>query len=701
MFRKMSEWWSVRAAKNPGRMVLLAIFLFNLGLLALAAFIISSFKIPGTEGMGFFEAVYYSITMLLDAGCISFVVEEISPANAVIAAICIIFILMGMISFTGTIIGYVTNSISNYIDAANDGNKPLKVSGHVVILNWNTRASEIVNDLLYSDHPKKVVILASYGRKQEIEQELAERLADTIRKENASGNGKLKNRLTIIVREGDVFSSKQLYDVSLLRAKTIIILGDDGRQAGGGEAAEGKDDGRTRGNSQTIKTLMQVAEITASEESEDNQKIIVEITDDWTSELVNKIIKCKQVDGKCNIVPVRVNRVLGQILSQFSLMPELNLAYKDLFSNKGMTFYAREDEWQDDKSFVTGYLKNHAHAIPLTHLEIKGKTYAFYAAGCEADVERTSSMERRSGYQVKLNRKFWIEDKMVLILGHNDKCRDIMEGFQSFYREWGHTAADDVKEVLSIVVIDDEKFLKKMNYYKEYPFVKRIISAEIYDKELISKTIDECLTGRTEDVSILILSEDDAPSGDVDAKALANLVYVQEIIMDKKKANPDFDVESLDVIVEIIDPKHHDVVSSYGPKFAGETRDVVNNVVISNRYVSKMITQIGEKDVLYDFYRDILTYDEDGADGFQSKEIYAKKVDKYFETIPEETTVGEFVRALFEASIDPSIPEEQQSPAVALGYVKPGGRMTLFAGNQKDQKIHLEKNDKLILYTNH
>ena len=67
-----------------------------------------------------------------------------------------------------------------------------------------------------------------------------------------------------------------------------------------------------KGNSQTIKTLIQVAELTGAESSLDNQKIIVEIDDDWTMELVNKIILAKQVEGKCNITPVRVNKILGQ-----------------------------------------------------------------------------------------------------------------------------------------------------------------------------------------------------------------------------------------------------------------------------------------------------------------------------------------------------------------------------------------------------
>ena len=277
----------------------------------------------------------------------------------------------------------------------------------------------------------------------------------------------------MIVREGDVFSSMQLHDISLLHAKTIIILGDDTNNfACRSEQAE---DAQSKGNSHTIKILMQVADITSSRESDDGQKIIVEITDEWTSELVNKIIKCKQVDGKCNIVPVRVNRVLGQILSQFSLMPELNLAYRELFSNKGMAFYAKESDAKSDDDFVSEYLKAHVMAVPLTHMQCGDQKYAFFAAGTEADVDKmvTGSVPRQEGYQVKLNKNYWIEDKMVLILGHNSKCKDIMEGFNSFYQEWGRETergegaegAHD-KCILDIVVIDDEKNLKKMNYYK-------------------------------------------------------------------------------------------------------------------------------------------------------------------------------------------------------------------------------------------
>jgi len=162
---------------------------------------------------------------------------------------------------------------------------------------------------------------------------------------------------------------------------------------------------------------------------------------------------------------------------------------------------------------------------------------------------------------------------------------------------------------------------------------------------------------------------------------------VQDIINRRKAENPDFDTESIDLVVEIIDPKHHDVVSSYS----------VNNVVISNRYISKMITQISEKEALFDFYSDILTYDEGGSDVYESKEIYVKKVSRLFTRRPDDCTAEEFIRAVLEATTTEGI----HNPTMVLGYVKPGGKMILFQGDQSSIPVHFEPRDKLIVFSNH
>lgn len=694
MKRRIQEWLSVQIAKRPGRVVLVGILLFNVVFFLVSAFVISQMSLRGTEKMPFIQAAFSTITMILDPGCVQFVVEDIGQIGVNIALVCLAIIFIGMLSFTGAVIGYITNTIATFIGNANAGSRELKISDHVVILNWNTRASEIINDLLYCEKRQKVVVLVN-GRKAEIEKEISDRLSDTVERENREAKekyGKLakkfKNKVTVIVREGDVFSSKQLHDISLERAKIVIILGNDINNIVCKYEHEDILEINNKGNANTVKTLMQVADITGAEYSDDNQRIVVEITDEWTRELVDRIIKCKRVDGKCNIIPIDINKILGQILSQFSLMPELNFAYRELFSNKGATFYAEESPMIPDTEFISEYCKNHNNAIPLTHMISKdGKSYAYYTSEKEEAINLPSGYPQYN-YSVKLNRDYWIEKKIIIILGHNSRCMDIMEGFCNFRSEWNYI---DGAEILNITVIDDEESLKKMDYYKQYPFVVETVSASVYDRDKICSTIEKIVSSNSEDTSILILSDDKALNKDIDANALANLVYVQDIINNKIAHDRDFDRESIDVIVEIIDPKHHDIVNSYS----------INNVVISNRYISKMITQIGEKEALFEFYKDMLTYDSDLTNGYESKEIYAKKVCNFFDEVPAPCTAAELIRAVYYASVSDSLSKDKQYPTITLGYVRPCGDMILFGGDQSKINVELTNKDKLIVYSVH
>ena len=683
-FKNFKEKLSIYVAKNPRRTILLIILLFNILFILASAGIISLLSLDGTEHMNFMRAAFCTITMILDAGCVQYVVEDIGSAGVMITMICLLIIMIGMISFTAAVIGYISNAISEFISNANAGNRKLNISEHVVILNWNTRASEIINDLMYCEEKKVVVVLAK-SNKAEIEKEIHDRLTDTIERENAAlkehGVRFAKNiddKVTVIVREGDVFSSGQLQNIALERARTIIILGDE--YTGNGCAYQRKErrDEVGKGNAQTVKTLMQVADITSSASSFDDQKVIVEITDNWTWEIVSRIKEYKQINEECNIVPVRVNRLLGQLLSQFSIMPELNMVYKELLSNKGVEFYYRRCK-EKDGDMMLDYMINHDKAIPVSYVKDGEDFLAYYVAAHEENYD--SVLKKDYGIDVDFNANYKMECKHVIILGHNSKALDIMDGFAAFQFEWGENGK---KDVIDVLVIDDEKSLERMNYYNEYSFVKKTVAADIYERELICSKISEYVSQHEEDTSILILSDDTVSEESIDSQALANLVYVQDIIFRKKKENPDFDEHSMDMIVEIIDPKHHDIVSSYS----------VDNVVISNRYISKMITQIGEKDYLFDFYKDILTYDTDLTDGFDSMEIYTKRASKLFNTIPEKCPARALIQGVYRASV------KENNPTVILGYIN-GDGMHLFGGDLDSTEVEIMPNDLIVVYSNH
>ena len=708
MIRKLKEWYSISITKHTKVFLFFGILLINVVFIVISASVISGFNLRVDESMNFPEALYATVTMIMDAGCIEFVVTEVDAAHRAGAIVCIVIIFLGMLMFTGALIGFITNLISGIIDNVDAGRRRMNASNHTVILNWNTRASEIINDMLYkTDEKQKVVVLVQNG-KEEILREVDERLTDTVRRENAAVReashkmGAVKgffyrlthrfnNRVDVIVREGDVFSTKQLEDISLKHAKSVVILGSDVNNTLCKFETRDRLESLKRGNALTVKTLMQVADITAAEDSNDNQTIVVEITDEWTMALVNRIIKAKESRrGKNNIVPVRVNQILGQILSQFSLMPELNGVYSELFSNKGAAFYCAPATGKEES--IPDYFADHFHAIPLTRMSVKGGLYRYFVAE-EAKDGTLVSRGKAEPIGMEMNPEYTNGTKRVIILGHNSKMKEIMEGFESFKREW--SGADNE---LKITVIDDENSLERMEHYRDHAFVETY-AADIYDKDKISGKIREIVDSHAGDTSVLILSDDDVLRDDVDANALTNLVYLQDIILEKvreaEKRGEVFDTESIDVIVEIIDPKHHDVVRSYSE----------NNVVISNRYISKMITQISESFPLYSFYQDILSYDteQDGEEEtqYESYEIYLKEADRFFTRLPGKCSAAALIREVYRQSTDPTRFRAQLNPTMVLGYVRPHKGMTLFTGNQLDLTVELQPRDKLIVYSLH
>ncbi len=694
MLKKLRERISIFTVKNPSRAILIGILLMNVVLFMAAAGVISLLAPKSLSSSGFWSSVYYTITMVLDAGCIEYVIQDIGQASVALILVCIFTVLIGMITFTGAVIGYVTNYISNFIDNSKSGIRALKASGHTVILNWNSRASEIINDLLYTGQKEIVVVLANQDS-DDIEREIGERLSSTLKMENAHIKAeskklpglrrffyyrkhRLKNRVVVIVRDGETYSTKQLNDTSIAQARTVILLTKEYRNEICRYGNRERQDLQEKGNANTVKTLVQVAEITSGEDSADAQTIIVEVEDNWTAMLVDRIIAHKEKMSKCHIIPIYVNKVLGQILSQFSIMPELNTVYSELFSNRGAEFFYQKHAWENDVAAATEqYLMTHRHAIPLTIMKTASGNHAFSVANSEAEAELVCE-PIETVMQTELNKQYRMIPRNIVIIGHNSKCEDIMGGFDAFRGEQG--------DILNITVIDDAKSLERLNNYEKYPYVTKKVAADIYDSEKIKDTIRTAIDSFDGDTSLLILSDDQTIEEDIDSAALTYLIYVQDIIAERIAANPDFKRESIDVIVEILNPKNYDVVHNFS----------ADNVVISNRYISKMVTQIGRKQPLFEFYSDILTYDEEGANTFNSKELYAKEVRLLFKDgkIPPKCTAGELIRSVYKAS--PS-----DNKMIVIGYARPGEDLVLFAGDQYAIEVELTGEDKLIVFSNH
>ena len=680
---KFRRWLSIQVAKHPKRVVLVLIILFNVLFITVSAALISSLSLRGTEHMNFFHAAYYTITMILDAGCIEAVITDIGTAGVALTLTCIAVIIIGMITFTGAVIGYLTNILNDFIEKANAGNTRLYLSDHTVILNWNARAPEIVTDLLYSDNKETVVALVKSGR-DDIEKEIEERLYLTIEKENEIvckkaetmgffarrrylKNNMLDNNVTFIVIEGNIFSQKQLKDIRIDYAKAVIILSND----------QTDDDGQpNEGNPQAVKALMQTTDIVSAGKASHDQNIIIEITDQWTYDIVQRIISGKELGEKCNIVMFQAEKFLGQLLAQISITPEMTRIYGSLFSNKGVTFYTEPVQTDDEIGYIRDYLSTHTNAVPLALLDRNGKRCFCFAADNQKNISKENKPDSK-GCSVELG-VTQSESKRVIMVGHNSMVEEIMSCYEAYVSTQG-----DIK----ITVIDDAESIKRMDDYKRYPFVEEAVEFDIYNIDKSFEIFDRLLFGTTEETSILILSDDTELDENADSSALMYLVYIQDYIRESLRKNPGYDIKNVKTIVEITNPGNYDIAKGY---------DMVD-AIISNRFTGDIITQIGEKESIYDFYKDLLSFSPDEKGG-QSKKPQVIKVSSFFRETPAPCTAYDLVRAVFEASVSSAGTKEKQSPALVLGYVKVDGEIMIFSGDLTEINVALEAEDKIIVY---
>ncbi|MCL1802968.1 MAG: hypothetical protein FWG30_04915 [Eubacteriaceae bacterium] len=689
--RKIREWISIRTAISPELIVLVGIMAANILFISIAAFIISWLAPPYLEATDYWSCVYYAVTMLI-SGYMEVVVEDIGQTGALLVAFCVAIVVLGMIVFTGAVVGYMTDFISSFIEDADSSSKKLHISNHTVILNWNTRAAEIVNELLYKDTKEKVVILVEYDR-EGVLSDIDERLSDTIETENelvmaASEHlgaikrwiyrkkNSFKSNLAVIVREGDTWSLKQLSNISIESAKSVIILSN----ANTYHERESDPEHMEKGDAVMIKTLLQVIQITQEEGLEQSQQVVVEVEDDWTLELIETIISHKELDGKLKVIPVAIDYILGQIFSQISIMPELNNVYSALFSNRAASFHSEASAAGEitEEEFVESFLGSHLKAIPLAVSRDRGGAVnCFCMSNSEQSIKKAESVTWNQDIEVEINEGYKICGKHVLILGHNSKNKAIMEGFDSFNNEWKDNGAD----ILEIVAVDSEEYLQSQDYYSNYPCVKKAVAADVFDKAIICSEINDFVQANNESRCILILSDDTEDDDEIDADVLTYLILVQDIINKYKKSNPEKDHSAINLVVEILNPKNYDIVSNFS----------ANTIVLSNRYLSKIIEQIGEKEALFDFYYDILTYDEPLR---VTKELYVKKASEYFAKVPEACTAADLIRAVYKAS--PSA-----NKALVLGYFQSDGGMVIFEGDQSKINVELSSEDKLIVFSNH
>jgi hypothetical protein len=452
---------SIQTYKKPLLFVILTMVFINFSILAVAAFIAVLIDESFTN---FFHAFASgSLTWMLTPNSI-LVIE--SPQTRLLA---VIIFITGLILFSGTIIALTTNAIKDYFGKKNAGLGKIHLDQHIVILNWNNKVPELVSDLLFVDEEEiSVVILA------EIDKHQAERqIVNAIKKTNSNKN--IISKLNVLVRPGDPLIRADLDDISIEKAKTILMMNPDHHDI--------VLKNMSKSDLQVIKVVLALGNIAF----ETNPPIVVEIKHFETKAKIMTLSKVVEPLKNRTILPICFDKRLGQIIAQTIIEHQMEDVYLSLFSFQGSEIYQLKNQ------SIDSCLKNYSYAIPIA-----ARHQDLFVLSLSDQTKNYTSNHTFKPIKLQTKKVKNKDDLNIYIIGKNNKLSFIMESFDAYQR------------------------LQRRHFKAEW----------IEENDIIKLT--QKLNASNERATILLLSDEHQSECSLDANVIDHLIYLEGHITNKK-----------------------------------------------------------------------------------------------------------------------------------------------------------------------
>ncbi len=392
-FFKARSKLSIKTYKRPQLFVILMMFLLNIIILVIAAFIALAIDNSFTN---FFDAFANgSVKWMLTPNAIL----SIENPNTLLLAVFVLII--GMVLFTGTIIALTTNAIKDYFQKKKSGSGRLILDKQIVVLNWNNKVPELVADLIHLEAEDiSLVILADIDKFE------AEKLIQNAIKQ-ISDKRDFKN-LNILVKNGSPLIKTDLRDISIDKAQSILIMNSD---------TQSSKENLSQGDLNVIKVILSLGEI----DFLNNPPIVAEIKN---IESKDKVLDLKKIVKSLHehiIIPICFDRKLGHVIAQTIINPLIKDVYLSLFSFEDSEVY-----YLNNLNFET-CLNSYSHVIPLA----QEKSGLFVLAEQEKDL---LNQDKRIIEVIKLEPKKleFKTDMKVYIIGNNNKLSFIKNSFDEY-----------------------------------------------------------------------------------------------------------------------------------------------------------------------------------------------------------------------------------------------------------------------------
>ncbi len=540
---------------------------------------------------GFWDAVWWSMMHIFDA---SYVSQDYGATPGVVI-LALVISMLGLVLFGG-VIGLISAGVERKFSELAAGNRPVRETGHLLILGWNDKIFSILD--LFEDYHKPVTIAILANHTIADMQEQLRTARTNIR------------RIKPILRTGSPTNLSELERMAFQAAYSIIVLADESHPNQEEEA-----------DICTIKTLMLLASNLPP--APPRPKMVAELQRQENLE-VARIASRRSISLICS------GEVLSRMIVQAARQPGLSTVYSSLF----------------------GFADNEIFIQPQP--ECTGRRFADLRFDFpNAIALGTSSMEMRDGrpyFQQHINpakehvvgKEEWLillsrgavlhqpapaappgpesvpppgrnfARERVLILGWNSNIYTILHEYDTFLQAGS--------EITIAALHEPEKAHTLLADHLHRPLVNATSTYVQTDYALSDRL--EALLAHSYDTCI-ILADQSSGERDPDARAIVTILLLQ----DYDTRHPQHPFKQ--IVAEVLAAANSELLQHHGK----------TDTIISPRLISMLLAQVSQQLMLERVYADLMNA--------HANEIYLKPVRRYTPQ-PANCTFADLMRAAAE-----------------------------------------------------
>ena len=535
--------------------------------------------------------LWTSFMQITDPGAVS----EDGESPVLMKVVGILTMFMGLIFFSG-VIAFITTELDKKVEELKRGRSVVIEKDHVVILGWGEMVFDIIRELIIANESEKhaAVVVLSEIPKEEMDDAIKERIKD------------LKTT-RIITRTGTMSAMESLERVSITECKSVIILPLCNASA--------PDDEKLVSDAKVLKAVLAV--VAESKDDDTKANIIAEMYDNTKRDVVVSL------DPE-SITMVETGRMIAKIIVQTSRTPGLGFVYNDIIGFAGSEMYFHHAEWG---------------GCPFNEMMYRFKDGILLGV---RNVDGTIVLNPEPAYVMK-------DGDDIIIIAEDDSSIRFEKKPACVPVELPLSARRLSKGIEKALIIGwNSKGAILIEEYTEYVLGGSIIDVIVPPDQPGGKTLVEEMRAKYPDIriglidcnpldlndireldlvqydTVILLNKQEDDTEKIDSTTITTLLMIRQILQ-AQEAKTGTSAKT-QVITEVMKSDNLELIVRTG----------VNDSIISNQMVSKIMAQVAENPGVLKVYEDL--FSEEGS------EIYLKPVTLYLDALPESATFADFMR---------------------------------------------------------